>query len=257
MSFAAFRPAGLMRAPRRFLAKARHAKDPFASVIEAKGGASSVRLVAAAVIERLPRVTPDADPVLARAEELSLEQANRFAKPWPNEFFNPVGIGGREDERRLPLAKRVTKADMEWSSKSVNKALDKRLFLVVRDAHDGKWRFPEAEHATVLEEVGQLATETNPEPLGEGAGLMEAAQFQLLKDCGADMDVYMVSYSPFAHLAAEQTDKVLFFFRGQFLGGKVRLDKSKYSKYAWSTHAGLKDLLEPEYHERVASVLRE
>lgn len=160
------------------------------------------RIFASVILSRAPQITRDSTP-FERAyfdykEKLERQQASSF----PTEFYFKKGSlaerrwKDEENARRaamttdLPLsdvpkeedpttkadkAARTTEADQTKNVKSLDRALQRTLYLVLKDKEG--WRFPQ----------GQLDKQEY---------LHEAAERSLKEDCGPDMDTWLVGRQP-------------------------------------------------------------
>jgi len=97
--------------------------------------APPTRIIAAAVIERLPVITPNPEPWEIAMWELQERKENALAKELPNDWFQDDSGGLRkaeeaegvkEDDPMLGFAPRVTEADAANDVKSLDRKLDKR-----------------------------------------------------------------------------------------------------------------------------------
>ena len=93
------------------------------------------RIVAAAVVERLPVITPDPEPWETAMWELQERKENAMAKPLPDDWFRDDSGGLRKAEEEdgveeedpvLGFAPRITEADTANDTKSLNRKLANR-----------------------------------------------------------------------------------------------------------------------------------
>ncbi|GAU41712.1 hypothetical protein TSUD_349730 [Trifolium subterraneum] len=111
---------------------------------------SSEKLVASVLFERLPVVIPKIDPIVYAFHEFSFQWRQQYQRRYPDEFLDRSDARGKGDYQidYVP-APRITEADKNNDLRSLQRALDRRLYLLLfgnaYGAPDGKpvWYFPE------------------------------------------------------------------------------------------------------------------
>lgn len=197
---------------------------------------------AATVLERLPVVLAE-PPQFERDYEAWKEKRDlRFLKQYPAEW-NTRGApasGAKaaadtadetlaEDDAfstQFRPAERRTQADETNDFSSLERRLDKRLFLLVKSGKDSPWAFPSAAHK-------------------EGEALRKTAERALPAVVGS---VYFVGNAPAHHL-----DKDTFFFRAQLVNGKMKATSG--TTYAWVAKEELVNFLGADQTEKVLPML--
>ena len=170
----------------------------------------------AALVERLPLLTPEPFDAAHDARVQAFEDA--CAKQYPDTLVDAdEAPDARQARLRLGAlldaeGARETEADRAADEKSLQRALARRLYLLVRDDTTGSWRFPQAEW-----ESPATARQT-----------LERA----LSDAGAaDLELHWVGHAPCAHL--EHNGSRQFWWRAQVLAGDVSPPAGV--DYAWLT----------------------
>ncbi|KAK1272511.1 hypothetical protein QJS04_geneDACA007852 [Acorus gramineus] len=200
------------------------------------------KLVTAVLFERLPVVLPKINPAIYAFEEFSLRWNNLFRRKFPDEVLSRSEARGKGDYQiEYTPAPRITEADKTNDRKSLQRALDSRLYLLLYGstygAPDGKpvWHFPEKAYE-------------NEETLRKCA---EAALNSVVGDLS---DMYFVGNAPMAHMVVqpkEETPEVSpfkrFFFKSQVLG-RDKYTVGKCEDYVWVTKDELMEYL-PEHTE--------
>ncbi|KAI7864241.1 39S mitochondrial ribosomal protein L46-domain-containing protein [Spinellus fusiger] len=136
---------------------------------------------------------------------------------------------------------RDTEADKVDDKKSLDRALQRTLYLVVRTGETPAWVFPE----------GQVDTTEY---------LHEAAERQLKESCGEDMDIWLVGRQPigFRKQAATQglaeSGSKTFFMKARMFAGQVNPNIT-VSEFAWLTKEELSKHLSSDYYKAIKDCL--
>lgn len=128
--------------------------------------------------------------------------------------------------KRYEPAERTTAFEHDY--RSLNRALDKRLYLVVKESSTGSWTLPNLE----FDREDDTIT------------MAETAKIALLRGCGKRLDAHMTSNCPamvdWKKHSQEEMDSTGFFgektftMRAELMGPQpVALDFKKYVDYAW------------------------
>ncbi|CAM8999338.1 unnamed protein product [Rhodiola kirilowii] len=125
------------------------------SVIARRGFSSAAstseeKIVAAVLFERLPVVIPKIEPIVYAFQEFSFRWRQQYRRVYPDEMLDKAAGRGKGDYHiDYEPAPRITEADKTNDTKSLQRALDRRLYLLLYgdsySAPDGKpvWHFPE------------------------------------------------------------------------------------------------------------------
>eukprot|EP00741_Cyanophora_paradoxa_P011185 tig00020554_g10805.t1 len=154
-----------------------------------------------------------------------------------------------EKDRESMLLPRVTEADHKNDRKSLNRALQRRLYLIIKTekAPDGpyEWHFPESYWK-------------------DGETMRQAAERTSDQWFGTEIDRFFISNAPSAHFKypyAQDLQKKLdaygakaFFYHAQLLDGEPELPKG-VKDYFWVTRDELSEYLHPDYLKFVADAL--
>ncbi|KAG0344787.1 54S ribosomal protein L17 mitochondrial [Podila humilis] len=152
-------------------------------------------------------------------------------------------------ENKVAFNDRVTDADRENNVHSLERALARTLYLIVKKPRElHAWQFPQG---------GVHVCEN----------LQEAAGRELQEECGANMDLWFVGRVPIGHYnykfpkAARDatsegpTGAKVFFMKAHIFSGQVKVDNKEIVDFAWVTKQEMKDYVAPEYYEAVKDML--
>lgn len=226
--------------------------DPAASFKE------SWRLASAAVVERYPVITPDVDPFESEYLTGRFLEMQRRARPIsPSLFLTEKDViqGRTEPDLSDPYADmyqpapRKTEADAKNDTKSLERALDERLyFLIKRTDKSANFQFPQAlaaDRDTILQKYAEQAW--------KGATLP-----------GKRPEVHFISHSPACHLEHvyplryQQKHDVygikIFFYRAMLMSGELDGIRNGVD-YVWARGSELGEFLGEEVHEAVKPIL--
>ncbi|KAJ3173602.1 54S ribosomal protein L17 mitochondrial [Geranomyces variabilis] len=146
----------------------------------------------------------------------------------------------REEElSALETASRTTAADAAGDMKSLDRALDRTLYLVVRRAsgpRKGEWQLPS----------GQIKDDEL---------LHEAATRHLYAEVGNALETWVVGRTPVGHLVAGS--EKIFYLKAHILSGKIQTDGKLADDYAWATKQELKEYLKPDVYASVSKMMAE
>ncbi|MBA0709433.1 hypothetical protein Golax_024467 [Gossypium laxum] len=195
---------------------------------------TSEKIVASVLFERLPVVIPKLDPVVYAFQEFSFRWRQQYRRKYPDEFLDMSKsrqviylIQGKGDYQidYVP-APRITEADKTNDRKSLQRALDRRLYLLLygdsNAAPSGKpvWHFPEKVYDS--EET-----------------LRKCAESALASVLGDLSHTYFVGNAPMGHMVIQQMENVpepfkRFFFKSQVIDtNKFNIRKCK--DFVWVT----------------------
>lgn len=129
----------------------------------------------------------------------------------------------------------VTDADRTNDTKSLLRALSRRLYLVVKDEKTGEWGFPTASVSEKDESLRVVAE-------------------RAAKDALAPFEPYLFGNCPVGHV-----DKSLFFFYGEIVWGEGMqipdASKMTHKDFAWLTREELAGRLSPAVAEAASRML--
>lgn len=212
------------------------------SSTSALSGPPDEKLIASVALERLPLIVPLPAPEVLAFRNFSSEWNDQYRRHYPKEFIDALSSSNEREMNSAELiyepAPRITEADKANDRKSLNRALDRRLFLIVQGYPIGYpkekliWHFPERLHKN--EETMRLCAES-----------------VLVPTAAKEDDVYYVGNAPCGHFIETQPDPKTktpitykrFFFRSQLLGS-VRYRAWNYKDYAWVTKEELLEYFE-------------
>lgn len=216
------------------------------------------RLASAAVIERYPVITPEvsdfeSDYLLGRF----LEQ-QRCARPVSARLFmseKDVQQGRSEPDMSdahadmYEPAGRVTQADRDGDMQSMQRALDERLYFVIRrNAQSKHMQFPQV-----------IATD-------DAVSMAEYARvaFRSVTTMRSRPKLHMLSHAPACHLqhvfGREYQEKhdvyglKIFFYRAMVLSGEID-EVRNAEEFVWARESELDALLGEEYFNGVKGIL--
>ncbi|KAK6920066.1 Alpha/beta hydrolase fold-1 [Dillenia turbinata] len=170
------------------------------------------KIVASVLFERLPVVIPKIDPVVYAFQEFSFRWGQQFRRRYPDAVLGKSEARGKGDYQidYVP-APRITEADKTNDRKSLQRALDRRLYLLLYGktygAPSGKpvWHFPEKIYES--EET-----------------LRKCAESALKSVLGDLSHTYFVGNAPMAHMIIQPAENApnlpsfkRFFFKSQVI----------------------------------------
>ncbi|KAI9718302.1 MAG: 54S ribosomal protein L17 mitochondrial [Chrysothrix sp. TS-e1954] len=157
--------------------------------------------------------------------------------------------------KEVPLekgAERVTEADRVGDLTSLNRLLQRTLFLLVKD-DKGRWTFPTSK-------------------LQRGEALDQAAERCLVQAAGSNMNTWVIGHNPVGHYAthlpapvqdAERDTVELgqkdFFMKGRIMAGQANLADNKLglTEFRWLAREEIQKLVTPRYWSMTEAMLGE
>ncbi|KAJ1962078.1 hypothetical protein GGI12_002861 [Dipsacomyces acuminosporus] len=140
---------------------------------------------------------------------------------------------GSDGSKRIELHPRETEADVKGDVKSLERKLDRTLYLLVKDKA-GSWALPQGEI--------------------EGEELLhEAARRNLKAICGSKMSVWFVGQGPVGHYEAKEHTS--FYIKGHILSGEAKPERSLASDFKWATREEIESSVSAEYWKSVKDML--
>ncbi|KAF9116828.1 54S ribosomal protein L17 mitochondrial [Mortierella sp. AM989] len=152
-------------------------------------------------------------------------------------------------EAQIEFNDRITEADRKNDVKSLERALQRTLYLIVKK--------PREQHAWQFPQGGMRIVEN----------LQEAAGRELQEECGDNMDLWFVGRVPIGHYSYSHPDGFkteadapvkgtkVFFMKAHIFSGQVQLDNKEVIDFAWVTKQEMKDYVSPDYYEAVKDML--
>lgn len=154
-----------------------------------------------------------------------------------------------EEVKQFTPSPRITDADKANDRRSVNRKLDQKLHLVVKQKLGGTepWLFPMALHQ-------------------EGQTMREAAEAALLMRCGdkihapvfgnAPIGFYKYKFPKNVDMPNGSIGAKLFFYKAQFQNGEISKGQS-VCDYLWLTSAEMQQLFVGKYFQAVSKFILE
>ncbi|KII88912.1 hypothetical protein PLICRDRAFT_138985 [Plicaturopsis crispa FD-325 SS-3] len=170
------------------------------------------------------------------AEEQSIVETDEQAPPEVEEY--------QEEEQEEPQP-RIHPADIKGDVQSLDRQGQRNLYLLLKESGKEAWRFPEGgvEHQEYLH---------------------QAAERDLIAECGSFMDSWIVSKNPIGMHKASSTPSstsssapspVTFFFKAHILSGQVRVDGKQVADFAWLTKEEIESRVDQTYWLAVKDML--
>ncbi|KAH0559342.1 hypothetical protein GP486_004141, partial [Trichoglossum hirsutum] len=167
----------------------------------------------------------------------------------PGVESNEMGVL-KKDTAEGPMP-RVTKADKEGDEKSLDRRLDRTLYLLVK-GNEGRWSFP----------VSALLGKEN---------LHEAAERILVQSGGFDMNTWVVGNVPIGHYhfdhpkpllvedGAEELGEKTFFLKARIMAGRLDLKKNELGlvDFKWLAKEEIEKAVSSRYWKSVRNMLVE
>ncbi|KAK2734858.1 54S ribosomal protein L17 mitochondrial [Onygenales sp. PD_40] len=201
------------------------------------------------------------DELLVGAVESEPEhQINALVKDAEGKGATEIDEGeGKKDEVPRPLP-RVTEADLKGDQRSLDRLLDRTLYLLVKvkadkglkGGQDGFWRFPHVK-------------------LQEKETLRLGAERALLQSAGPNMNTWMVGYHPIGHQVykarrpkqiepgVELLGEKTFFLKGRIMAGQADLEGNMENivDFKWLAKDEISKFVLPQYWSSVRDMLAE
>lgn len=146
-----------------------------------------------------------------------------------------------EEQSLYTTATRRTKADEQGRIDTLERNLDRSLFLLVKGGEMGNtWTLPFA----------KVDSEAN-------TSLHKAAPNAVLSMLGKDMDIWMVSTLPIGLLSKEDPQSKAYVMKGHILAGQPdsQLSSSNGVEYAWLTREEMQTKMSREQYEGLSDLL--
>ncbi|CAB4391827.1 unnamed protein product [Rhizophagus irregularis] len=156
---------------------------------------------------------------------------------------------GDVEEEEIKIASRITQDDLNNNLKSLNRALHRTLYLIVKKPRDEHaWQFPQG-------------------GVNNRESLIQAAARELEEECGNKMDVWFVGRRPigcykYTHPKnfVREDDKdtkgsMVFFMKAHIFAGQVHVDQKEIVDFAWVTKQEMKDFVTSNYYSAVLDML--
>ncbi|KAG0315604.1 54S ribosomal protein L17 mitochondrial [Dissophora globulifera] len=152
-------------------------------------------------------------------------------------------------ESKIEFNDRVTEADRKNDVRSLERALQRTLYLIVKKPREEhSWQFPQG---------GVRLCEN----------LQEAASRELQEECGGNMDLWFVGRVPighhvYSHPKGFQTEAAVavkgtkvFFMKAHIFAGQVQVDNKEIVDFAWVTKEEMKNYVSEDYYKVVEDML--
>eukprot|EP01114_Cavostelium_apophysatum_P014180 TRINITY_DN3611_c0_g1_i1.p1 TRINITY_DN3611_c0_g1~~TRINITY_DN3611_c0_g1_i1.p1 ORF type:complete len:308 (+),score=58.81 TRINITY_DN3611_c0_g1_i1:50-973(+) len=245
---------------------------------------SKLRIAAAAIVERVPVVLPEIPEweieymrftekrnavydkeqaaaaqkrvdeemkIRAKKEKGAKKKADTKTEGPSGKQKGQKGEDEGEDKIEDIVYPRITDADKRNDRKSLYRALENRLYLIVKK--------PREEHAWSFPQGGY-------EPTADGNHLRNTAQRELSEECGSLMNTFFIGNAPVGSYTYKIPSTLqekygnsqktrVFFYKARYLMGPIRLNKNELEDHLWVTKSELKEYLAPEYYEYVKDLL--
>lgn len=156
-----------------------------------------------------------------------------------------------EDNQVEKPASRVTEADSKADLKSLDRLLQRSLYLLVQN-HDGRWTFP----------VGTINTGKE--------NLQQAAERVIIQTAGSNMNTWVVGNQPIGHYeydfpkqirnadtgVGELGEKV-FFMKARIMGGQANLNLNQFDlrDFKWLASEEIQKLVSAKYWSSIRRML--
>jgi len=245
-----------------------------------------LRIAAATIVERIPVILPDVPQfeldylsfVKKRNEVYDKEQSVAAQKRVDEEMKirakKEKGGGKKKGDKADETGKkskkdnspegekvvmteeviypRITNADKRNDRKSLYRALDKRLYLIVKKARSQHaWGFPQGGWE-----------------LKDGYHLRNTAERELKEECGDLLNTFFIGNAPMGYISypipkdlqpkfdnAHKTK--LFFYKARYLRGPIRLNAEELEDHLWVTKQEMKEYFDPALYNYVSKIIME
>ncbi|KAK4984256.1 hypothetical protein LTR66_002881 [Elasticomyces elasticus] len=162
-----------------------------------------------------------------------------------------TGQQDRSQELERPVP-RITDADKSGDQRSLNRLLDRSLYLLVKNAQ-GKWTFPS----------GRIEGREN---------LHQAAERIIVKSAGINMNTWIVGNAPVGHFqrrfpktisneanGLEESGEKTFFMKVRIMAGQADMAKNELgdTDFKWLAKEEVEQIVHPQYWSQVRNMLVE
>ncbi|KAI8336149.1 39S mitochondrial ribosomal protein L46-domain-containing protein [Chlamydoabsidia padenii] len=222
------------------------------------------RIAASVILTRGPQIIRDATPFEQAYFDYQEKLERQQSAVFPQDFYFKKGsvaerrwkedVQARDTAMKDPSVslsqsvkadtettnERITQADKENDIKKLDRALQRHLYLIVKQHN--QWQFPQTD-------------------LHTNEYLHEAAERQLKEACGKDMDVWFVGRQPITFYKQspsrkEETEGLkIFFMKARMYAGQAKPNNKDVSDYAWLTKDELATYLTPDYYKAIKDSL--
>eukprot|EP01132_Coremiostelium_polycephalum_P008060 gene8060-9915_t len=227
--------------------------------------ANQYKLTSSVIIERSPTLIPEPTEYeqerydkFERLEELIRREPIRMISLMEDlpEFkeddtANAGGGGGasggveemEEDFSNYKPESRTTQDDINDNRKSLNRKLDKSLYLIIKKAGSRyPWQFPSTNWI-------------------QGESIKNTAERALRDSCGEKWKYWIPSQAPcgvYKYRVKEELQDLLkaegikeFFFRSHYFGGNLKMNDKIVKDYLWVSKDEMKEYFSKEYYDQV------
>ena len=245
------------------------------------------RIVAATIVERSPVVLPKfpqwkidyiemnhrmeteklkleelaqakyAEKMLSKMNKSTGKKKEKKKKAGPVNEDTSSEKKGEEDEaeekdkekqvKPKPEYSLITSADKSGDQKSLYRALDSHLYLIVKKPRqEYAWQFPQG----------------GWDP-ADGLLLRNTAQRELMEECGENLSVNYIGNAPCGFLKykfpsdfkSEYQGAKVFLYRSQYLRGKVQVDGKEIVDYRWVTYEEMEEYFPQDTMAYLSNIL--
>lgn len=154
----------------------------------------------------------------------------------------------------VAMNSRTTKADLENDLKSLERSLDKTLYLVVKDK-ENQWKLPSFQYPQ--------DSLSGKSPLHEFAkqNVQDISKNDICTFSVTNKPIHVLKYKGNALSAAEQSPDIKeYITKSHILAGDFVLDSKKtssFTDYLWLTNEELPEYLSKEYFQEIRDLLSE
>mmetsp|Transcript_10180 Transcript_10180/g.30622 ORF Transcript_10180/g.30622 Transcript_10180/m.30622 type:complete len:238 (-) Transcript_10180:382-1095(-) len=191
---------------------------------QAGGAAAAPRIIAGAMLERNPVITPDLPDWEAEHQQWLSEYKQEYRKTYPPDWLDPKGTLKTEGNLASVWkpAPRITEADKTGDVRTLDRKLDRRLLLLLKSPGgangEGVWHVP-------------LTPHEDTETVREAADRAMRDQLAL-----PGTQAFTLGNVPAAHHPQPDGSGVLFYVKMQLIEGDVRTSAPKgyrWYDFAW------------------------
>lgn len=202
------------------------------------------------------------------------EQIERLVKDAEVEVkemdFQGEGEVTKKEELERPMP-RITETDKNKDLKSLNRKLERTLYLLVKGRKDREWTFPRStlEKKESLHTVSQKSTK----PLvRHDAEFKKAAERTLVQTGGVNMNTWVVGNMPIGHQVYNYSQAIVkkdagteirgekvFFMKARIMAGQTNLKDNKYGleDFQWLDREEVQKALHPRDWNAVKNIMPE
>jgi len=199
-----------------------------------------------AVIQRCPVITPDKNPFEEAHEEYADNIYREKTRPFPEAALQQFNLNLVKEDEFVLFAPRVTEADKLNDRKSLERALQRTLYLIVHQ--DGIWKFPtnSVEDQELLPSAGDRLVKEFFDGRSFDEKITNKTRLRYERNSNQPVAVFVPSESDLKKY------KKTYFYNYERLTGDLTIDKKRITDHFWLTREELSEYFEKSYLQQLS-----